>query len=738
MSPQHSVPRPRSTWFRSRVVRRGAVALVLGFAASLAVAVLWGRERTERARARLEVAAERLDDLVEAPADEEGRSAIAWGYAQRLRLGLESPFRLIEGASRDPRLTADERRTVSAALLAHVMSGATHEIDPATLDGIGGPGATGEGDRHLRLIEQAVHTADNPRAAELAVRLAYTFAGAEQLVDVSAVPLVAGVAALVADRELARREAADVVRAAGDDPVDEVRARRARRSFYVERPTLLMTDRKVEREAIPLVATLVDSLRTVPLATGPAGDDTARTPDTGREGAGDLAKRLYRAGEVATPDAALAVTVKRFLPLVRANGTGIDVGAVSRSRNAEMLAAAAVQGQSDRASRRALGRLLVFAAVSMRSLAQRSVWFPGDSAPSAAQVAAGTGLDTITFDRDVPVAWRPFFLRELSDGLGDLRRVFPALRLESLRIRFRMSSPADSALAMHDPRTRTLHLPVLTAGGTLSHEIAHDLDRFVAQQRGHVGYRTDYVARNARAGRSTGADNRIASALRALTEEFNDVPQRTAKLERPAEIFATRVDWFVAQALASRGLSSGFLTAVQDELLTGHVVHPERLRSAGRSRSLIVALQGMTSVSPFAAREDEPGAHALARWALSAPIDRDVAAAILRGAAHAWTPPALVPKSVCDSDDDRATLVRLAAESRARGWVRLRARWMAVARRPPWARAALGQGPWSGEPAEERVAALRDHILTELSTVPELGAGLPAFAAPIAARSRCR
>ena len=52
-----------------------------------------------RANARLNSAAERLDSLMDrAPADAGRRVAIAWGYAERLRLGLESPFRLIEAA----------------------------------------------------------------------------------------------------------------------------------------------------------------------------------------------------------------------------------------------------------------------------------------------------------------------------------------------------------------------------------------------------------------------------------------------------------------------------------------------------------------------------------------------------------------------------------------------------------------------------------------------------------------
>lgn len=697
------------------------------------MALTAARERTAKARAQLNSAALRLDDLTHlGPADDADRTAIAWGYAERLRLGLESPFRLIEAASRDPRLTPDERQTVSWALLAHVARGESHEVDAATLDGMG-PAALTDGRRHLDLIEHTIRRSGNPRAAELALRLAYSLAGVERLVDASAAPLVASVSALVADREIARREAADVIRHASTDPIREIRARRARRSFYVERPTLLMTDPKVDREALGLIPSIVDSVRATRLASQPDSSAALQAPDSA------VAKRLYQVGALTPPEAALGVTIKRLLPMLRRHGRHLDLGRIERARNAEMLIGALAESDTGRAVRRATGRLLVSTAAAMRSLAQQAIWVPGDSMPTAQQLALTIGVREVVFDRDVPPSWRPYFLRQLADGVADLRRIFPALELESLRIRFRLTAPADSALAMHDPRSRTLHLPVYTAGGTLTHELAHDLDRHVGEQQGHVGYRSDYVARNTATTKTKAraADNRVASALRALTEEFADSPRPTARLERPAEIFATRVDWFVAQALASRGLSSGFLTAVQDEVLTGHVVHPERLRSSGRARSLIVALQGMTPVSPFAAREDEPSLQALLRWTLSAPVDRYVAAAILRGEHRAWEPGGLTPVETCKQDDERAMLVWLAADARARGWVRQRAQWMAESRRPAWARAALGAVPWNDEAVESRVTALREYLLTELSSTPPLSAGMPAYAAPLARQARC-
>jgi hypothetical protein len=692
------------------------------------------RERVE-ATARLNSAAERLGDMTAGSlADNQRRAAIAWGYTERLRLGLDGPFRLIEAASRDPRLAPDERRTVSWGLLAHVLRGESHEVDPAALDGLG-PSRSGDvvpGEAHVELIESSILNADNPRAAELAVRFAYTLAAAERLLEGSASMLAASVAALVADREIARREASQVLRVArSGDPIDQVRERRAQRSFYVERPSLIAPTRQMEREAIALAGPILDSLRAlrIPFDTAVVA---ARDPEP------ILARKLFAAGAKAPPSAALAVTIKRYLPQLRSAATALDDDELAGVRNAEMLVAATHSPGGGRAARRVVGRFVVAAAVAMRANAQEAVWFLGDSTLSPERAAAAIGVKSIAFDRDVPASWHSYYLRSLVDAVADLRRVLPTFAVDAMRIRFRMTTPADSALAMHDPTTRTLHLPVLTAAGTLTHELAHELDRQSAQQQGHGGYRSDFVSRSSGpiAGRS-GPNARVAASLRALTEELADAPSSN-RIERPAEIFATRVDWFVAQALATKGISSGFLSAVQDELLTGHVVHPSRLRSSGRSRSLLTALEGMTGVAPFAAVDTRPSVQTVLRWSLAGPVDRRVAATILRGESRAWDPEPLIGETVCDdAEDGRVRLVRFAAESRARGWLRQRAEWLSPETRPAWARAVLGNAPWSDALVEERVAALRDYILAELASSDELPAGLSAHLQGLARRASC-
>src|SRR5687767_5856749 len=119
-------------------IRQAALAMLLACAASMALAVVGARVSTARMTAGLNSAAQRLEALTQStPADDDLRAAIAWGYSERLRLGLESPFRLVEAASQDPRLTAGERRTVSWALLARVLRAETHEVDPSALDLVG-------------------------------------------------------------------------------------------------------------------------------------------------------------------------------------------------------------------------------------------------------------------------------------------------------------------------------------------------------------------------------------------------------------------------------------------------------------------------------------------------------------------------------------------------------------------------------------------------------------------------
>jgi hypothetical protein len=738
--------RRTTSWFRwaqarleQGAFRRGLFTLSFACLLGLSATLVLAERRAQRTTARLEDAAERLDSLWVGDAnglDEARRGAIAWGYAERLRLGLESPFRLIETAASDVRLTPLERRTVSWALLAHVVRGESHQIDPAVLDAIG-PSENGRpavGEQHLDVITDAIMHAENPRAGELAVRFAYTLAHTERIVDAAAPMLATEVAALVADREIARREGIDIVRSAKIDPVEEVRRRRARRGFYVERPVLLAPERDIERDAVAMVPALLAQIRSMRPAD--VIGDTATM-----QGEPRLAEELRAAAVHLPPTSSVAVTAQRYLPVLR-RVQGLDVDAVRTAWNTEALVAAAFVENPSRNARRAIGRALVAAGVAARSIAQDAVVFAVDTGLTPATLASALGLSSVAFDRDVPATWRPFLLHSLGQGVRDLRRILPAFDLRDVNVRFRMTAPADSALAMHDPRSRTLHLPATTAGGTLLHELAHELDRQSAVEAGLPGYRSDAEARAEAKSRSSANTERVAASLRAMAEETTGLLRAAKAWERPAEIFATRVDWFVTQSLARQGILNGFLSGVQDEQLTGHVVHPERLRTTTRSRSLLDALEGMTSVAARALQEQEPSIQTVMRWSLAAPVDRGAAASIVRGRLDLWEAGPLVVAGMCEDPDDdvhgRIALVRLAAESRARGWLRQRARWIAEAERPVWARAMLSQAPWTSDAAEQRIAELGDHVLMQLASGVELPAGLSAYAANFAARARCR
>jgi hypothetical protein len=681
--------------------RRAAISLILACAMATGLSLFVVSRQSAITTARLHSAQLALEALTERAPEANGRAAIAWGYAERMRLGLQSPFFLIEAASRDPRLTPEEQRTVSWALLATLLRGESHQVDPAALDRISRV-TDAPGESHLELIESSIRAAEDPRLAELALRFSYVLAASERVIDASGPAIVAQASALVADREIARREAGQLLRnSKGGSAVADIAEARRRRGLYVERPVLMTPPRSLEHKAIELVPTILAEIRTL----APSFTETAAMDSSAAQ-----RSALFAAATRSPPSAEVHMIVKRFLPALRAAMPVTWIDQLARVQNPEMLASMLGENWA-RDQRRQLGRMQLAAGVAARTQAQAPVWFAGDVAPPAESL----GIASISFDSDVPKAWRSQYVAAMAAGLRDLRQVFPALRLNEVNVRFRMTSPADSALAMHEPRTRMLHLPVWTAAGTLAHELAHDLDRQVSIQQGRPGYWSDAVAR-APGSQGRGSAHRVAVSLRTLTEEISGGRAGRSAPDRPAEIFATRVDWFVAQALARQGISSGFLTAVQDEMLTGHVLHPERLRGADRSRSLMNALEGMTTITPAARAEPEPSAYSLMQYVLRTSLDRRSG----RVASVGGMVTTMEGAFWCDATPPgTARLLRLAVLSRARGIVRGRAESIPADRRPIWAQEALGGGPWSGAAAAKRVESVASELLAQL-TVPGL------------------
>jgi hypothetical protein len=156
----------------------------------------------------------------------------------------------------------------------------------------------------------------------------------------------------------------------------------------------------------------------------------------------------------------------------------------------------------------------------------------------------------------------------IHSALLDLQRVLPALDVRGLRLVVG-PVPTGGALALHSPASRTIYLPPESGAGTIAHEIAHDLDWQVARRRYHVrgDYGSDLAARG-------GRGDRLATTYVGLTDaaliDNAGTPIDRPHHTRPAEIFARSIDWLVAASLARDGRMNGYLTSIQDELLTGY------------------------------------------------------------------------------------------------------------------------------------------------------------------------
>src|SRR6185437_5277409 len=370
-------------------------------------------------------------------------------------------------------------------------------------------------------------------------------------------------------------------------------------------------------------------------------------------------------------------------------------------------------------TRRARSLALLAAAVGVRSLAQDAPWFPGDPGPSAADVVGQFRLAGVSFAHTVPEAWRPYYLRELDSALTDMRRVLPGLALDGLNVHFGDSPLPDSALAMHDPRTRTLELSIASSGGTIAHEVAHDLDWQTARRLyASVGYSTDRAAHE-----SQGA---LATSVRGLAEARLLRPYVAAgsapPVDRPAELFARGVDWLVASTLAWNGRSDGFLSAIQDGVLAGYAAGaPAAVGTAGAA-SLLGAIEQMTYV-PDSARLSFESQWAdprladptlLVRRVLELPVPWRALRHGVAGAALLDAPLSAFCESRVPALSAREHLLTLAADARARGVITRRARYA----RPgtEWAQSVLGTAPWSTDAGDQMVTRLRGAILAELAS----------------------
>ena len=173
-------------------------------------------------------------------------------------------------------------------------------------------------------------------------------------------------------------------------------------------------------------------------------------------------------------------------------------------------------------------------------------------------------------DAAVPALWRPYYRGMLARGLADLQRVLPALDFRGLRVRFGRAPAGSTVLALHDPQHRTVFLPPATGAGTIAHEFAHDLDYQVAERR--YGIRGDYATDFAHAHRARpagrlrhGAERRHAGGARARRPGRARPRPPPGRGLRPQHGVVRRL----AVSLAREGRTDGYLTSVQDDMLTG-------------------------------------------------------------------------------------------------------------------------------------------------------------------------
>ena len=679
---------------------------------------------------------------VRQPSDISSSEAVAALYLERLRLGLGSPFRLIEQALRDPALQPVKAGELAEGMLARTMMGDAYWPRPAALDLIHTRTAPTLGARHQAIIDSVLSAYPDPRVGELAIRLAYRLASASGVVTRRAPEIATAAAAQSRDRILSMRDARALFAAADRDGISRltlVKLWRSMRKFEVERPVIVPLSARAERDAVAALPAIVTRIEEAAEASKPFAE-TARIVYGQRSERRRGSVLPERMATVATsrdqpPQAPVMVAVRGYGGLLRNAGLVADrqarVRFVERISNEETLAAeyALLTARTKAAVPEADATILT-AAVALRPFAQERAWLAGEPAPTVRDLQSRFGV-AVTYDAATRGSWRPFLQRTLETALLDMRRVLPGFDPRGLRVHFGISPLGDRALALHDPIRRTIYFPPTSHSGVMAHEFAHDLDWQAARREyGGTGwYRTDHALRQS-VDKLAGALRQMASAARA-----DSVAARMTGVARPTEVLARNVDWFVSASLAREGRVNGHLSAAQDPVLTGYAsaITPEAARDGGSAT--LRALDGLTSV-PSATRlwfselfgaERRLTVHEAVRRVLEAPLGR-----INLGSRPGFQPwdattfeegprlPAATGSWTClvesfAGTDDAGTVravVQYAAESRARGIVR---EWAEFARQRPYASPArlraLTGAPWDPSIVEATQREIRDAIL---------------------------
>lgn len=639
------------------------------------------------------------------PADRlSDREVVALGYLERSRLGMGSPFRLVEYVRRDDRLDPVLARTLSYAILAEALDGGGYAVDPLLLNGVRLTGVgprVRSGPHHLGMIARMVAEAPTATAGERAIRMGYGLAYAERSVRGLPESVVAHVGALVADRRRAREDAEELLRFASSrsmDPLEVMSRWRRERRLRVEQPAIsALTPAEQVAEAELGIRIARDIRLMGHRLSGPVSLGRSRQREVLEERhsrlSPEVARRLSQLARQhdypPQSPAAVAVLIHRGAFLGHA-----DADREQRSRRERFLDAAwneerlvsgaAALRESDDVFDARLSLILVQAAVFTRAWNQETPWMPGDPAPAQRDLEVRFGLAGIGFGSEVPDAWRPYYLGMLSSGLSDLRRILPTASLRGLRIHVGDLQPGFVALALHDPRSRTLYLPPRTGMGTLAHEIGHDLDWQLGRRRyGRSGYATDLAVQRGRGDRIAASLSGLASSLVRAPEDSIITPHDT----RPTEVFARGLDWFVAAAMARDGRTGGYLTSFQDPALTGYGSARGPDVGGGAPASLLAILDHIAPVTPdlreWALGTYGPGRRVLADEVVRAVVRAGVARypearfmaveeardRALRAIGREQCRAASVPGETSRLDNARRSLVQFATEAAVRGAV---------------------------------------------------------------------
>src|SRR5688572_12225563 len=628
-------------------------------------------------------------------------------YLERLRLGLGSPFRLIDQVLRDTALGPIGSPELAEAMLARTMMGDAYWPRPSALELVYFSTSRGLGAQHQAIIDSVVAAHADPRVGELAIRLAYRMASASGALSRRAPEIATAAAAQARDRILAMRDARSLFAVADRDGMSRVtllKAWRGARKFEVEQPVIVPLSARAERNAVESLPALVARIEGVTASVAPFSETALNVYSQAFERRRGEALPSRMAWMAVTRDqpplAPVMIAVRSYSGLIRQGDGTLDrlwrLRFVDRVSNEETLAAEyALLAARSRTPVPEADAAILTAAVGLRPFAQERAWLPGDYAPTPRDLQSRFGI-AVTFDASTRTNWRPFLQRTLEAAILDMRRVLPGFDPRGLRVHFGISPLGDRALALHDPIRRTVYFPPSSHSGVMAHEFAHDLDWQAARREyGGTGwYRTVHALRQS-VDQLAGALRQMASATRADSLPMTGVA-------RPTEVLARNVDWFVSASLAREGRINGHLSAAQDPILTGFAsaITPEAARDGGSAT--LRALDGLTLV-PEATRDWFSGlfgaerrlsVHEAVRRVLEAPLDRftldkpvfgpwglneyDQGRRPIMGSGS-WM---CLVKSFAGSDD-AGTLhaaVQYAAESRARGVVR---QWAEFANRRP-------------------------------------------------------